>query len=105
MKKWLFADASNESGLKKKCFLALARMKKNGEPVEFMKNHGSGMSRAGEPDVFICYRGRFIAVELKDKTELSEIQKFRLAAWKKAGAVTCVPRTVSDLMEALMSCT
>ena len=33
--------------------------------VYFLKNHGSEYTRRGVADLHICYRGHFIAVELK----------------------------------------
>lgn len=36
-----------------------------GEPVWWLKTHGSGYTRAGTPDLLVCYMGRFLGLEVK----------------------------------------
>jgi len=65
--------------------------------VRYMKSIGayitkgnSGASR-GTPDRLICYKGKFIGVELKDHpNKPSELQLYHLEQIKKAGGIARV---------------
>jgi len=62
--------------------------------------HGNSFQKKGIPDLLICYKGRFIALELKQENgRLSEIQKYRIQKLINAGAVVEVPRTLKDVQE------
>lgn len=51
----------------------------------------------GQPDILACYRGRFMALEVKRPGEQpTEIQKATLSKWAEAGAVAGVVRSVED---------
>ena len=56
----------------------------------------------GIPDILGCYKGRFIAIEVKipGKTPTS-IQRVTLAALRRAGAVTAVVYALEDVKEVL----
>ncbi len=61
---------------------------------------GNPMQRGGVPDMLICYRGRFIAVEAKradGKGRLSEAQKVVIAEILHAGGYAFVAKTVDDV--------
>lgn len=52
----------------------------------FVKQFGCAFSKSGVPDLLVCYKGRFIAVELKaEKGEPSALQLYNLDEIRKAG--------------------
>lgn len=58
------------------------------EGVFAWKTHGSAFARAGLPDVFVLYRGRLVAVEIKvGDNEPSPIQIKTLEKLKAAGCL------------------
>ncbi len=51
-----------------------------------VKQFGCGFTKTGIPDLLVCYKGRFIAVELKaDNGKASPLQLYNLEEVKKAG--------------------
>lgn len=36
--------------------------------IYYVKNWGGGYTKAGIPDLFICLKGKFVAIELKNET-------------------------------------
>lgn len=68
----------------------------------YVKIWGGGFQRAGIPDILICYKGFFIAVELKNEIgEASELQKYNIEKIKEARGIALVirPQNESDLWE------
>lgn len=66
--------------------------------VKIWGNH----TTIGQPDILACYRGRFLALEVKRPGEQpTEIQRATLQKWADAGAVAGVVRSVEDLKEPL----
>ncbi len=62
------------------------------------KVHGTSYGRAGTPDLLVCYRGRFLALEVKRPGEkLTEIQTHELLKWDRAGAFARVVYSVEDV--------
>ena len=61
----------------------------NGLPgCKAIKMHGNQYVEAGTPDIFCCYRGRPVLLELKlPGNEPTVIQLKRLEEWRAAGAV------------------
>lgn len=54
----------------------------------FVKTWSNGTQRAGLPDLIICWKGRFIGIELKaENGRASELQKYELEQIRKAGGV------------------
>ena len=50
------------------------------------KEHGGPYSQAGIPDIICCYRGRFVAFEVKTATgKLSKLQAVTLERIRAAG--------------------
>ncbi len=47
---------------------------------------------SGTPDILLCMRGKFVALELKkdEHTEPEELQKFKLSEIKKHGGIALV---------------
>ena len=63
---------------------------------------GGAGSKQGDPDMVICYRGRYIAIEAKTPVgRLSGWQKTRKVEIEKAGGIYIVARTISDLSACL----
>lgn len=59
---------------------------------------GGAGSKPGDPDMVVCYRGIYIAVEAKTATgRLSGWQKTRKAEIERAGGIYLVARCVNDL--------
>lgn len=59
-------------------------LKKKG--AYYVKYFGCGFTRAGVPDLLVCFKGKFIAIELKaERGETSELQDYNLEQIKKAG--------------------
>ncbi len=57
-------------------------------------------SKKGVPDILACYRGYFLAIEVKTPTtraNVSKLQSYNLNKITKAGGVACVAVTVDDL--------
>ncbi len=61
-------------------------------------------SKKGVPDILACYKGKFLAIEVKTPETVkntSELQKYNLAQIKKAGGcslVACVPSQVEPYL-------
>lgn len=83
----------------------LTRRKQAGEPVWWLKTHGSAMQRAGVPDLLVCYCGRFVAIEVKRPGgKPTELQEHVLAKISGAGGVAIVADSaaaVAEILEAI----
>ncbi len=58
----------------------------------------------GTPDIFGCYHGRMVAIELKtDEGKTDPLQAYRLKRWEAAGALTMVtsPKTIEKDLESI----
>ena len=71
----------------------------------YVLNVGGGASTAkGTSDLIVCYRGRFLALEVKRPDGdygLTKPQAMRLAAVRKAGGVGTVVTSIQDLVDLL----
>lgn len=67
------------------------------------KVQGSGSQMRGVPDIVGCYRGLFVAFEVKRPVvgKLSELQKHRIDQIKSAGGQAFVVYGVEDVKQAL----
>jgi hypothetical protein len=64
----------------------------------FWKEHGGQFGQAGIPDLIVCYRGRFIAFEVKtEKGKLSVLQAVTIRQIQKAGGTAAVVRSVEEV--------
>ena len=87
----------SESALRDKLGAELARRKKRGDPIWYLKVHGGPYQRAGVWDWLICYDGRMAAIETKDPAEgdraaeldLTPLQRVELRDMARA-RVTCL---------------
>ncbi len=78
-----------EHDLQKKCL----RWVKSLPEVWVLKVVGSAVQASGVPDILMCIKGYFVAVELKrpdGKGRVSEIQKAQIAHIIRAGGVAVV---------------
>lgn len=61
-------------------------------------NHGSAWQGAGRPDIFCCYHGQFIAIEVKrPEEEPTKLQAHELQKLAGAGAITLVAKSLDDV--------
>jgi hypothetical protein len=65
------------------------------------KNHGSEFTMAGLPDVIVCWKGRFIGLEVKmpgKKGTVSEVQHLVHGKIRHAEGKVCVVSSVSEAL-------
>lgn len=56
-----------------------------------LKTWSNGVQRSGVPDLLICYRGRFIAIEVKaENGKPSKLQEYNIEKLKEAGALAII---------------
>lgn len=70
----------------------------------FEKIHGGSIYQAsGIPDILACYKGRFIAIEVKrpEGGVTSPLQKLKLKQIEDAGGVAIVARSVEEVRDQL----
>ena len=70
-----------------------------------VKTHGS-LHSAGLPDIFVCYRGRFIGIEVKrpdTRHTLTERQARNLQQIEEAGGVAGVATSVEEALTLVAS--
>ena len=71
-----------------------------------LKTWGGGLQRSGIPDLLICYKGKFMGIELKaEKGRVSELQNRELKLIRDAGGMGFVlrPSQFGDLIAILDS--
>lgn len=82
----------------KECVTWLKMLQKLGEPIWWVKQHGSQYSKAGVPDLHITYRSCCFWVELKSATgKPTDLQLHMLKQIENAGGYVGVVRSVEDL--------
>lgn len=62
--------------------------------------------RSGIPDLIICFKGMFVAIELKVDAPVEPLQKYTIAKIKEANGIATVCRSVVEvksLIESLSS--
>lgn len=75
-------------------------LKDNGAFV--VKYHGGVYTEAGIPDVLCCYKGQFLAFELKVKNNTTtKIQDFKIDRIRKAGGIAEVIRSLDEVKEVI----
>lgn len=71
----------------------------------FWKEHGGQFGTAGIPDLVVCYRGRFLAFEVKTPRGKSTVlQTATIRQIMRAGGIATIVRSVGevrDIIEAL----
>ena len=75
------------------------------EVIEYLKQnkiyyiniHGGGWTGKGTPDLILCFKGKFIAFELKvNSNTLSKAQQIRKMQIERAGGVVYTPQTFKE---------
>ena len=62
----------------------------------------TGVSAAGTPDLLACYKGKFIALEVKDKHgRPTRLQVYTLKTIEDAGGTARLVRSVKEAIECL----
>ena len=62
------------------------------------KEHGGQYGTAGIPDIIVCHRGHFIALEAKvGKNQPTTLQSVTIEHIRKAGGTAAVVRSVEDV--------
>lgn len=68
------------------------------------KIFGGGYQASGIPDILCCYRGYFLAIEVKSPTgkgRASDIQKLKIKAIRDAGGVAFITDNIEDVERVL----
>ena len=69
----------------------------------FWKEHGGQYGTAGIPDIIVCHKGRFIALEAKvDRNKPTRLQAATIEQIRRAGGTAAVVYSVGDVL-AIMS--
>ena len=69
----------------------------------FWKEHGGQYGTAGIPDIIVCYKGRFIALEAKvGRNKPTKLQAATIDQIKRAGGTAAIVYSVEDV-KAVMS--
>ena len=59
-------------------------------------------NRNGSPDLICCFKGRYVALEVKaEKGIVSKLQEHNIKLIKKSGGVAAVVRSVEDVKKIL----
>lgn len=60
-------------------------------------------NKPGTPDILCCYKGHFIAIEVKaPKGVVSKLQKYQIKKLKEAGATAIVAYSVQDVKDFIL---
>lgn len=66
------------------------------------KEHGGIYSTAGIPDIICCYKGKFVAFEVKTKKgKLSKLQEVMIERIRQAGGVAFKVTSVQEVKDIL----
>lgn len=86
----------SESALRDKC----SKYLKTVPDLWFFKVYGNGVQKGGVADFIICYKGKFIAIELKkpkDSYGITDRQRIELKKIKFAGGIAYAINSLDDL--------
>ncbi|MGI6120178.1 MAG: VRR-NUC domain-containing protein [Desulfosporosinus sp.] len=68
----------------------------------YWKEHGGYYGTAGIPDIIVCYRGRFIAFEVKaGDNQPTALQKITIRKILKAGGYALVVKSVEEVTQVI----
>ena len=77
--------------------------------IDYLKSIGGypvkvvAATLSGNPDIICCYRGRFVAIEVKQPGKNpTALQKLKMERIAEAGGIAFTARSVSDVKEALI---
>jgi len=73
------------------------------EGAYVLKTHVSSFQKQGEPDITCCYKGRYLAFELKrDKnSKTSKLQEYKMKLIRKAGGLAIRVDNLNQVKEVL----
>ena len=84
--------------LEKDITAAIQRYLKTVPCCFFWKEHGSQYGTAGLPDIICCYRGRFVAFEVKAPSgKPSKLQEITITKIKAAKGEAFIVRSVEEV--------
>ena len=84
--------------LEKDITAAIQRYLKTVPNCFHFKEHGGQYGTAGLPDIIVCYRGRFVAFEVKTETgRPSKLQEITIAKIKAAKGEAFIVRSVQEV--------
>ena len=90
--------------LEKDITAAITRYLKTVPCCFFWKEYGGQYGTAGLPDIIVCYRGRFVAFEVKTATgRPSKLQEITIAKIKAAKGEAFIVRSVEEVKRILDS--
>ncbi len=70
----------------------------------FWKEHGGMYGTAGIPDLILCYKGRFIGLEVKtDDGVVTDLQKATIRKINDCGGIAVVVRSVDEVKTVIES--
>lgn len=70
----------------------------------FWKEHGGQFGTAGIPDLIICFKGRFVALEVKTATgKTTVLQAITQKRIQEAGGIAAIVRSVDDARRVIES--
>ena len=85
---------------------AILRLLKKTPNCFCWKEHGGPYGTNGIPDIICCYRGRFVAFEVKtEKGRPSRLQDAVIRQIGRAGGLALIVRSVEDVKAALTAIT
>lgn len=68
------------------------------EDCFFWKEHGGMYAQTGIPDLIVCLKGKFIALEVKTETgKATVLQEITIRKIRKAGGTAQVVRSVEEV--------
>ena len=73
--------------------------------IYHVNTHGNAFERRGRPDIYLCYRGRFVGVELKRGSSygVTPLQEKHLREIEKNGGVGIWITALQQLIDLLNS--
>ena len=89
-------------GIKESKFQTQVIQYLEGKGAYVEKIHVSSYQKSGVADLRVCYKGRFIAIELKIKGGVtSDLQKVKIQRVKDAGGIAISTRDLNEIKEVL----
>lgn len=96
---WLSKNIPKESYFQKKIMKYLEGLKSSGEDIFFWKEQAGPYQRKGIPDIIVCLKGNFIALEVKRPYigRPSPLQNETIGKIKAAGGKAALVSTAGDV--------
>lgn len=71
--------------------------------LDFLSSRGAyavkiiSANHSGVPDILACVNGKFVAIEVKNGTKLSELQEYNIRKIQEAGGIAIVSTSLDDI--------